>query len=174
METIAVYWENRIKTYGLQIERELSLFQISVAPQSLAGFGSALFKETGEIHFSWVLIQPSSTHALKIYILLTQKWEQPMQALLEDYRGNDSSLDLRVVSPVEMVFFHGPHFGDRYGIADTALDTLRAKDLPILIAGCTGASVYIIVPEHCSAETRDILSDVFDTPKNKSMQKEPI
>ena len=34
LETIAVYWENRIKTYGLQIERELSLFQISVAPQS--------------------------------------------------------------------------------------------------------------------------------------------
>ncbi len=165
METIAVYWENKIKTYGFQIERELSLFQISIAPQALAGFGSALFNETSDIHFSWVLVQPSSTHTLKIYILLDQKWEQPIQALLERYRGNAKVLDLRVKSPVEMVFFHGPHFGDRYGIADTALGTLRRKGLPILIAGCTGASVYIIVPEHCSAEAKDILSDVFDTPQ---------
>lgn len=165
METIAVYWENKIKTYGFQIERELSLFQISIAPQALARFGSALFNETSDIHFSWVLVQPSSTHTLKIYILLDQKWEQPIQALLERYRGNAKVLDLRVKSPVEMVFFHGPHFGDRYGIADTALGTLRRKGLPILIAGCTGASVYIIVPEHCSAEAKDILSDVFDTPQ---------
>lgn len=71
---------------------------------------------------------------------------------------------MQTTSPVELVYFHGPHFGDRYGIADMALGTLRRKGLPILAAGCTGASVYIVVPEQRSAEIKQILSDVFDTP----------
>jgi len=165
LETIAVYWENKIKTYGFQIERELSLFQISLAPSALAELGAAFFNETSGIHFSWVLVQQPSSHVLAVYILLAQKWEQPLQALLECYRENGNVLELRTESPVEMIFFHGPHFGDRYGIADTTLSTLRGKGLPILAAGCTGASVYIIVPEHLSAEVRDTLSGVFDTPK---------
>ena len=79
-------------------------------------------------------------------------------------RENNIDLDIQTTSPVELVYFHGPHFGDRYGIADTALGTLRRKGLPILAAGCTGASVYIVVPEQRSAEIKQILSDVFDTP----------
>ena len=165
METIAVYWESRIKTYGFQVERELSLFKISMAPGELAGFGAAMFNETGEIHFSWSLVQASSTHTLTIFLLLAKKWERAMHAILGAYRTESGCIDLQVHSPVEMVFFHGPHFGDRYGIADTAMGELREKGLSILIAGCTGASVYLIVPEHCSAETKNVLSGVFDTPK---------
>jgi hypothetical protein len=88
-----------------------------------------------------------------------------MQALLKRYQDNGPGLDLRMESPVEMIFFYGPHFGDRYGIADTALGILREKGLPIIAAGCTGASVYIILPENCAAKARDVLSDSFDTPK---------
>ena len=164
METIAVYWEDRVKTYGFQTERNLSLFRIAIAPQALARVGSTLLKETGTIHFSWVLVQATSTRTLKLHILLAQQWHQPMQTLLDDYRENGEDLDLRVVSPVEMVFFHGPHFGDRFGIADKALGTLRKKGLPILAAGCTGASVYIVVPEDGSTEASRLLSDVFDPP----------
>ena len=164
METIAVYWENKAKTYGFQVERELSLFRISTAPHELAGLGSVLFNDTSGIRFSWVLVQPSSRQLLKICLLLSQKWAPSMQVLVERSRENDIDLDLQTTSPVELVYFHGPHFGDRYGIADTALGTLRRKGLPILAAGCTGASVYIVVPEQRSAEVKQILSDVFDTP----------
>jgi aspartokinase len=164
LETIAVYWENKIKTYGFQIEIELSLFQISIAPHELARLGSTFFNNINDINFSWILVQQSPKQVFRVYILLAQKWKQPMQALLERYQENGTRLDLRTESPVEMVFFHGPHFGDRYGIADTALRTLREKGLPIIAAGCTGASVYIILPEHCAAKASDILSGSFDTP----------
>ena len=87
-----------------------------------------------------------------------------MQVIAERLKGNSTDLDLKTTSRVELVCFHGPHFGDRYGIAHTALGTLRRKGLPILAAGCTGASVYIIVPEQQSTEVKHILSDVFDTP----------
>lgn len=164
METIAVYWENRAKTYGLQVERELSLFQISTTPSELAGLGSMLWKDTSGIRFSWILVQTSSRQLLKISLLLSQKWVPAMQVLVGRSREDGIPLDIQIASPVELVYFHGPHFGDRYGIADTALGTLRRKGLPILAAGCTGASVYIVSPEQYSAETKQILSDVFDTP----------
>ena len=164
METIAVYWENRAKTYGLQVERELSLFQVSTDPSELAKLGSMLFNDTSNIRFSWVLAQTSSSRLLKIFLLLNQAWAPAMQALIGRSREKGIRLDIQIASPVELVYFHGPHFGDRYGIADTALSTLRRKGLPILASGCTGASVYIVAPEKSSAEIKQILSDVFDTP----------
>ena len=164
METIAVYWENRVKTYGFQIERELSLFQISIAPYELAGLGSVVFNNAGDIRVSWVMAQSPSCQELKISLLLNQEWAPSMQGIVERARENGIELNLQTTSPVEMIYFHGPHFGDRYGIADTALGTLRNKGLPIIAAACTGASVYIIVPEKQSAEIKQILSGVFDTP----------
>ena len=165
METIAVYWENKAKTYGFQVERDLSLFQISVAPFEMAELGSTLFNDTSGIRFSWVLAQSAGDHQrLKIYLLLNQEWAPSMQGIVERARENDIDFNLQTTSPVELIYFHGPHFGDRYGIADTALGTLRRKGLPIIATGCTGASVYIIAPEKQSAEIKQILSGVFDTP----------
>ena len=164
METIAVYWENKAKTYGFQVERDLSLFQLSVAPFEMAELGSTLFNDTSGIRFSWVLAQSSAHQRLKIYLLLNQEWAPSMLSIFDRSSKNGNDLNLQTTSAVELVCFHGPHFGDRYGIADTALGTLRRKGLPIIATGCTGASVYIIAPEKQSAEIKQILSGVFDTP----------
>ncbi len=164
METIAVYWENKAKTYGFEIERDLSLFQVSTEPHELAVLGSVLFNDTSGIRFRWVLVQPSSRQRLNIYLLLNQKWTPSIPVLMEHIRKNGIDLDLQTTSPVEMVYFHGPHFGDRYGIADAALGTLRRKGLPILAAGCVGASIYIIIPEQRSSEVKQVLSGVFEAP----------
>jgi aspartokinase len=165
LETIAVYWENKAKTYGFQTERELSLFQISATPRELANLGSVLLNDTRSPRFSWVLVQASLPRRLKICLLLSQAWAPSIQVLVGRFRKNNSDQDLQTVSPVELICFHGPHFGDRYGIADTALGTLRRKGLPILVAGCTGASVYIVVPENRSESAIEILSNAFDTPR---------
>ncbi len=121
METIAVYWENKAKTYGFEIERDLSLFQVSTEPHELAVLGSVLFNDTSGIRFRWVLVQPSSRQRLNIYLLLNQKWTPSILVLMEHIREKGIDLDLQTTSPVEMVYFHGPHFGDRYGIDDAAL-----------------------------------------------------
>ncbi len=51
------------------------------------------------------------------------------------------------VSNVEMISFYGPHFQDRYGIADRVFSTLQGKGYPLLASGCTGTSVHLVV--HC-------------------------
>ena len=55
---------------------------------------------------------------------------------------------LQTIAPVELIYLHGPHFQDRYGIAEAALSPLQKADIPILAAGCSGTSVYIVVPEN--------------------------
>lgn len=45
-----------------------------------------------------------------------------------------------------MLYFHGPHFGDRYGIFNAAAACLENEGLELLLAGCTGASVTLVLP----------------------------
>jgi aspartokinase len=164
LETIAVYWEDKVKTYGFQLARKLSLLQVSIPAHQLAAFGSKLLNDTTDVQFKWVLVQPSSRQGLIIHLLLTHKWVPCMRSHIQQLRKNDIDLEMQVTSPVELVSFHGPHFGDRYGIADAALGTLHKEGLPILASGCSGASVYIVVPDQRSAEVANILSGVFETP----------
>jgi len=67
-------------------------------------------------------------------------------------------------APVELLSFQGPHFGDRSGIANATLNPLLDKNIPILAAGCTGASVYIVVPENQAEVSKQHLEKVFNTP----------
>lgn len=64
----------------------------------------------------------------------------------------------------DLIGFHGPHFGDRYRILQTALDCLESQRVPLLIAGCTGASVSLVVPQGAGAEARHALARGFEAP----------
>ena len=65
-------------------------------------------------------------------------------------------------SPVELIYFQGPHFGDRYGIADAAFRALAGQE--VLAAGFSGASVYIVVADKQAQATIECLSEAFITP----------
>ena len=63
-----------------------------------------------------------------------------------------------------MISFQGPHFGDRYGIADTAFKALARQGVPILITVCSGAALYIVLPENKLHEARPLLAEAFEVP----------
>ncbi|MCG8341288.1 MAG: hypothetical protein MI684_00400 [Chlorobiales bacterium] len=66
--------------------------------------------------------------------------------------------------PVDFIAFHGPHFGDRYRILDTALDCLEKAGLPLVLAGCTGASINLVLPQGQGRAAREALSRGFEAP----------
>jgi aspartokinase len=76
----------------------------------------------------------------------------------------DSEKDFYLKSPVELISFQGPHFADRYGIADSAFKALDNQGIPIIIAACSGAAVYIVLPENKLHEARFFLSEAFEVP----------
>ena len=70
----------------------------------------------------------------------------------------------QVTTPVELLFFQGPHFGDRFGIADFTFKALKEKADQLLASVFACASVYLILPEGAADETKTLLAAAFRIP----------
>jgi aspartokinase len=65
--------------------------------------------------------------------------------------------------PVGLVCFHGPHYGDRYGIAETVFKTLDGK-VKIIASSFSGAAVYLVFHMDDIKTAISLLSQTFETP----------
>ena len=54
------------------------------------------------------------------------------------------------LTPVAGIFLHGPHFGDRYGIAHTLVAALEKAHIKLLALSCTISSHFA---DHSPART---------------------
>jgi hypothetical protein len=172
METIAIYREDIIKTYGLAERTGLCLATIDLPIIRMDQWGSGLMDGIARSGLSLVLFmaQPEGTETLRLYILM----EGPQQdlarpsVLRETFPG-----PWRFYPAAELIAFQGPHYGDRYGIAGAALKALNAQDVPILGLICSGASVYLITPEGKAGEARRALGEAFMIPERTGEGSEP-
>jgi hypothetical protein len=166
LETIAVYWEPIIQTYGFLEKTGLSLFKISFPADRIADWGLRIQEMaiTGD-GFLLAFGQIVNRETLQIDLLFEKKWVDRIQAALGKWAADEPHTWLRVEAPVELIYFHGPHYGDRYGIADAALTSLVLQGVPILAMACTGATVYLILPEGKTRLAREALGQAFMTPE---------
>lgn len=164
METIAVYWEPKIRVYGLTTLSGLALFNLNFPVEKLDFWGREIttFGENGK-EFCLVTLQAGGgATSMQLGLLLAvDAATSGVREKLEERVGNQEATRLQVVSPVELVYLHGPHFQDRYGIADAAFSPLLNANIPILSAACAGTSVYIVVPGGRAAEVAACLAETF-------------
>jgi aspartokinase len=165
VETIAVYWEPKPKIYGFKEVFHLSLLSVAVRPQKMMQWGRS-FLETVDsgIDFHLALAKYSNSEELRLYLLLEKQWVDSLMSHLDKRMAFEDEKDLTLTSPVELISFQGPHFGDRYGIAESAFKALDDKKVPVLLAACSGAAVYIVVPEKKLDEARTSLTEAFTVP----------
>ena len=165
METIAVYWEPKPKTYGFREAVDLSLLSISVKPEMMAQWGRWFLELADlDIDFYLILVKYSNHKKLRLYILLEKFWADRVLSYIGKRIDPEFEKDFILTSPVELISFQGPHFGDRYGIADAAFKTLDDQGIPILIASCSGAAVYIVLPNNKLDKAKHFLAKAFDVP----------
>ena len=169
METKAAYWESRIKTYGFQRMTGLSLVEITVRSARIEALGQ-VFCRLAEAGVGFHLVfSRTSFRGLEVSLLVTAQWakviEEHMQGLMEDA----NKVILRI-SASEMVFFQGPHFGDRYGILDAAARGLAARGIGMKATVCSGSCIYIVLPEGKSEEAVLALSEIFEIPRASSQK----
>ena len=165
METIAVYWEPKPKTYGFKEVIDLSLLNIEIRPGKMHQWGLWLMELADlDIGFHLILAKYSTHQKLRLYILLEKPWVDRVLSYIGKKIDLDSVKDFYLRSPVELISFQGPHFGDRYGIADTAFKALARQGVPILITVCSGAALYIVLPENKLHEARPLLAEAFEVP----------
>ncbi|MCG6911794.1 MAG: hypothetical protein LJE94_16965 [Deltaproteobacteria bacterium] len=164
METIAVYWEETIRTYGFQVEKGLCLVRADVDPTQLPDLGRWL-GELGKaaLRFRLVLVHQPEAGALRLHLVCSGEWKDRLTTSPSPVFTDDAR-HYRVDYPVEMLTFYGPHFGDRYGIAHKACDALEKEDIRYIATGCSAASVHFVFPENRADRAADALGTVFKTP----------
>jgi len=165
VETIAVYWEPKPKTYGFRETSDLSLLNIEIRSGKMLQWGLWLMELADlDIGFHLILAKYSTHRKLRLYILLEKLCADSLLSYIGNKIDPDSEKDFHLIYPVELISFQGPHFGDRYGIADTAVKALDGQGVPVLITVCAGAAVYIVLPEKKIQEARPLLLEVFEVP----------
>lgn len=147
-ETRATYVEERIKTYGMALVKDVYLEGYEFSFEDLSRFGKKLKEQgKGERFFH---ITAYMTPDQRIYLY-------PVTGKPHDNPGG-------MLCSAEVLSFYGPHFGDRYGIMGRALKCLSQHDIPVIQAGCTGASICIVLPRAGGEAAEQALKDVFENP----------
>ena len=163
-ETIAVYWEPQIKTYGFQVSKNLALYTYRLPADLPAEWTRAIKRIEDEANrFHLLHAKLSESFELDLQLLCEPEQGAPLARRIaaEIPAAGDRFL---VTAPVELIFFQGPHFGDRFGIADFTYKALKEKAEVLLAAVFACASIYLILPEGAADEVRTRLATAFRIP----------
>lgn len=170
LETTAVYWESKIRIYGFREKTGLSLFTLVFPADQVESWGEriqAMAQDDGS--FDLIFFQEMDINRLKICLVLSEKPNDSCRLQLDKAVQKDAGTTFTVDFPVEMISFHGPHFQDRFGIASAAFDALEKADFSILASGCTGTSIYIVLPENKARPAVEHLAETFIIPQADSV-----
>ena len=162
METIAVYREQPIKTYGFQKVTDLILIEFSYPLKEITSLGKTLSRDALQMVKTEFIIAQESGEMISITLCLSEKeyrdfWVSPAQA--------PGSTPCEYTYPVGIIYFHGPHFGDRYGIAEATFSTLSQADIAIVASGCSASSVFVVLAQDDIARAENVLSHTFEVAK---------
>ncbi len=157
------YSEQIITIYGFTRQTGLDLWNVSLPVESLCGFG-ALLSELGELGFKLPFLISNSAPGEKVihfsFALDENQHNRAGQALDKHLPGSGC----RRRGPVSVLFLHGPHFGDRYGIADAFVTALRKGGVPLLALSCAVSSISAVIAGSDPDKAIEVLNSRFQTP----------
>jgi hypothetical protein len=167
METIAIYRESIISTYGFNLLERLTMGHVEVTFDQLKQWDAFLRDIAPEPAFRLVWAQSRRPNGIKFYLLCDDnQWHKADPFFLrctEDKAGTWR----RHTEAVDLLFFQGPHFGDRYGIMDYTHQALSDKQIPVLAAVCSVATIYLVLPGGRGETAKNELTCVFNIPMQK-------
>ena len=140
---IASYQEKVIRIYDIVQQSDLDLWSLTADQSDLGDLGSALITlGQSEIRMPFVIALPSLENRLSFSFCLPEGEEAQIKELFSSHLGNT---ELARHSQVVALYIHGPHFGDRYGIAHVLVKALESKGVSLLALGCAVSSISIII-----------------------------
>jgi aspartokinase len=165
LETIAVYKEERIKVYGITKKPDLILVILSFPANQIERWGQRiddLAHHTGR--FELVTYHAADKSMTGLHLLVDQKTIDPLIEMLKKWTKITAGSEFKLKQPVDILYLHGPHFQDRFGIADTAFNALLQNNIEILVFDCAGTSMYVVTPAIQGQITLEILTETFLIP----------
>jgi aspartokinase len=168
-KVVAEYQEKTIKVYWLVPQSDLDLWGMAVSSTDiLAGFADVLL-ELGSLGLKIpFLVAIPARQSNEFILCFSTASSQSLEERSPHIRRLLQKLlpDLRPLSltPVAGIFLHGPHFGDRYGIAQTLVESLEKTNIPLLALSCTISSISLIIRQQELAAAQLVLGNTFASP----------
>jgi aspartokinase len=157
LETIAVY--------GITKKPDLILVILSFPANQIERWGQRiddLAYYTGR--FELVTYHAADKSMTDLHLLVDQKTIDPLIEMLTKWTKNTARSGFKLKQPVDILYLHGPHFQDRFGIVDTAFNALLQNNIEILVSGCAGTSMYLVTPAIKGPIALEILTETFLIP----------
>ena len=161
-ETVARYVESKIRTYGIDVYTGLTLCSLQMRADALGEWSEAV-SEKG-CRFFHASAAPIGENRVGLDVLLDAGDPESRDFDIAMLSGSNANDTVTIRENAELIRFHGPHFGDRYGIADKALGRIAAAGASVWLAGCVGATVSIVLAQHTAKKATKALSAAFEMP----------
>ena len=165
METIAIYWEKQVKVYGIMLKSDLSLVHILLGKNTSFPWHNVLTQlEASPVTFELVTALPDGNNGQTLSIIFDKNQLASFLANLKDRQESQQTTFVVTQENVELIYLHGPHFQERFGILARAVEPLFKENISPVVTGCAGNSMYIVVPEGQGSKSTAILQSTFQTP----------
>ncbi|MEJ2069470.1 MAG: hypothetical protein P8X49_06140 [Syntrophobacterales bacterium] len=159
-EVVAAYQEKVIKIYQLIELTDLDLWCVSIPTSMvLENLGTALMALGRQgLRIPFLVALPGAEDRFVCTFSTARERQEEVASLLD---AHISVISLQRLSPVAALFFHGPHFGDRYGIADTLMQALERVQVEPLALSCAVSSISVMLKNEYLARALEELSQTF-------------
>lgn len=169
METIAVYWEPVIRVYGFDTRENVAMLAIDTLLEQCDFLATSIESFNGDpCKYLMVLSQLITPDKIRFHLVINSDSAIRCKTHFESILANAKETNIILSDPVDVLFFHGPHFQDRYGIAETAFTSLDMDQVDLLLTGCTGTSIYMVVKAGQAQLTKQMLTKNFTVPGTDS------
>jgi len=160
-----VYKEERVKVYGITEKTGLALAIISFPASRVEQWGQLIVLMENHVErFEFVTYHATNKSMTELHLLFDQKKIEPLNDILSKWVGTNQQTEFRLKQPVDLLYLHGPHFQDRFGIVDIAFNALLRNGIEILVSGCAGTSMYLVTPANQGQDVKKILTETFLIP----------
>jgi aspartokinase len=163
VETIAVYWEPKMRIYGMNILPGLTSLRLKI-PEAAGQYDYWREFEAVKGKFRLLTFQRDRQERLICDFLIESGHKAEIHGRLRKMAENNPDSPLVAEDDREIVAFHGPHFQDRYGIAGQTFATLRKAGIDILASGCTGTSIHLVVGAGQGQHVKECLQEICVVP----------
>lgn len=163
VETIAQYWEPIIKIYGSSLKTGLTKFTISCDGEQLPVVIAEL-TESGIPRFEMTGLTRAEAGRYHLHLMIDPAHDPTAVTSMRNRFGVEPGIDFSERHGMELLFFHGPHFQDRYGVIHAAVSALAKASIDIHGAACSGTGVHLVAEEHIGSRMLEVLSEVFVVP----------
>ncbi len=117
-----------------------------------------------DIHFHHINAQLDLENVFHLFMVVDLETGALVTDKIEQEQLIKPAISVHSTRNVELLSLHGPHFQDRYGIANAAYTLLDEHNLQLLSSSCTGTSLNLVFPENSGEKAGKCLEKTFVVP----------